>query len=784
MIKLAMRLFLLFSLLSIVVPQKAIMDYSDYGWAVFLNRIGENKTAKETLLKHKDKDLFYYNKLGEFEGINYKKALFYFKKGEKFDSAEPIILKNIGKTYFFLFFKSKKNSDINNAKRYFKRYLKIDKTDFFVNYLYGESLKYSGEITKGVEYLINAYQINPSATRILKDIIRIKLSLKDYFWVILKYKQFKLLNYLSAEELDNVLEFIEQLKIKSTDKNYNNIRQFLNAIKPEGNLNILKRLIIINFKNKNYSKVVNLYVKNKKLFEEIKPPVIERFYLFSLYYSENYYEFSKEVNRRIKENPDSEFLRYLLSRYYYRFGYKKLPFIYIRNIDKPSFISDDFYNDYKTLVETNYWLFKKDSGKIEKILSRFSSNNIKKSSLLLKINLLKAALFVNEEQIIKSLLKENNRYLHLIYLCKKRKPEDILKQINLNKKEAITILNELVNNGRIKVLYDILNKIDKQTIKPEQFNFYLGRYYERSGKYKKAYKYYKKTIEKNNSISYLNYYVYFSLMHDYKIKNREKIIERFIKEGKSAAVYDTLGLLLIKSNKKRKGEKYLLKAYIFTPEDKLIKMHLADYYYSIENYKKALYFYEKSEEGESFTDEYIQNIKRIKSRLKELKKIDFNIENYFGLYSVKIYLRGKVTPLRLKLKYDNNHLLLSFYHFPMTKMADIYTNGSTYFINYKDKRFYEGQFGNIIENIIGININKEDILNLFGIKEGINFIPYKDIEISSYKEGFPERIEIKGGNIRIRIKLLKFNTKKKIIIKQPDTDKFNEVFDIREVLGE
>ena len=784
MIKLAMRLFLLFSLLNLMVPQKVIMDYSDYGWAVFLDKVGEHRAAKDILLKHKEKDQFYYNKLGEFERVNYDKSLYYFKKGERIDPAEPVIIKNMGKTYFFLFFKTKKNSDIENAKKYFKRYLKTDKTDFFVNYLYGESLKFTGEITKGVEYLINAYQVNPSS-RILKEIISIKLSLKDYFWIILKYKQFKLFDYLSEKELDKILEFIERLKIKTTDKDYDKIKQFVNAVKPNGNLNILKKLIIINFKNKNYSKVVNIYRKNKKLFEETKPPSIVRFYLFSLYYSENYYELSKEINKRFRENPDSAFLKYLLSRYYYRLGYKKLPFIFIRNIEKPSFISDEFYNDYKTLVKIRYWLAEKDRNKLKNILTRvMKSGKIKKSSLLLKINILKAALFINEERVIKNLLKENNRYFKIIYLCNNSKSDDILRYIESNKREATVVLNELINNGRIGILNDILKKIDKQTLKPEQYDFFTGRYYELSGKYKKAYKYYEKTIDKNSSLSYLNYYTYFSLQHNFKIKHKEEIIDKFIKEGKTAAVYDTLGLLLLKANQKRKGEKYLLKAYIFTPEDKLIKMHLADYYYSIENYKKALYFYKKSFEGECFTDEYNQNRERIKKRVKELKKMDFNLDNYYGLYSVKIYSQGKVNPLRLKIKYDGNHLLLSFYHFPMTKMADIYTNGDTYFINYREKRFYEGRFSGILENIIGIDINKDDILNLFGIKAGINFIPYKEIEINSYKKGFPEKIEIKGENIRIRIKLLKFNIKRKIIIKQPNTDNFNEVFDAMEVIGE
>ncbi len=784
MIKLAMRLFLFFSILSFIVPQKIITDYSDYGWAVFLNQIGKTDIAKQTLLKHKNKDVFYYNKLGEFEGVNYKKALYYFKKGEKIDPAEPLILKNLGKTYFFMFFKSKKSSDITDAKKYLKRYLKTNKNDFLMNYIYGESLKFTGEITKGVDYLVKAYMLNPSATRILKEIINIKLSLKDYLWFILNYKQYKLLNYLNSQNIGKILGFISDLKLKSSDKNYKKIQQFIDTIKPEGDLNILKKLVVINFKNRRYSKVIELYRKNINLFEQTPQFSITRFYLFSLYYSKNYYDFSKEVNKRFKKNPDSDFYKYLLSRYYYTLGYIKLPYIYIKDIEKPVFISDNFYRDYESLVKIRYYLLKKDTRMLRKILTDFDMKKIRRASVLLKASILKASLFTNNTTLLKSILQDKNHFLKLIYIINTKTPDEIIDYIKSYPKFIPNILNELVNGKRFSVLHQVLKNIDKKLINDKLYNFYTGRYFEHLGKYKKAYKYYKKAIKENPSLSYLNYYTYFSLINNYKIQNQKYIIERFIKEGNSAAVFDTLGLLLIKDGKLKKGENYLLKAYILTPQDKLIKMHLADFYYKIENYKRALYFYKSSSEGECFTDEYKANIERIKKRIKRLEKINFNIKNYSGLYSIKIYINGKSNPLRLKIKYNGDNLLLSFYHFPMTKMADIYVDGDTIFINHRDKRFYEGEIGDILKNIIGINIDKNDILKLLGIKEGIVFLPYNDIEVSSYKKGLPEKIEIKGGKIRVRIKLIKYDKKTPVIIKKPNTNNLNEVFDIKEVLGE
>jgi len=778
-----MKFILLFSILNLLIPQKTVNNHFNYSWAVFLNEIGEKQAAKKVLEKSEAKNIFYYIKLGEFEEDNFDKTIEYFKKAESIDENNKTVLKNLGRVYFFRFVQEHEGDDLNKAKNYLHKYLELEPDDFLANYLYGETQRFSGNIKEAIKYFLKSYSLNPGAVRIVKQVLLLKISENDFDWILKNYKKYKLDRFLSEKIGNDILSNLENKDKKFLLAHKKFLYSFLSDIVSLNKRKLTKKAVIIYFKCDDYRKVISIYKRN---FVDNGNPVLNKLYIFSLFSLEENITLVRELKRGLKEDKSNNFINYIFSRYYYRYGYKKLPYCYLKKVEGGiAFINKTFLEKYRLNIKLSYYLVEGNKKKLEANLNLIKESEIKELHKNTKIKILRAAIFLKRKNLIKRLV--NNSYeFKAIYLANNGKLEDIIKFIEEHPEVVVTFLSELSYLKDTTKLLPVITLSKKNNIGKELYYFYYGRYYELSGYNKKALKYFKKACFNSKNLFLTNYYLYFAALNDFKIKNLDEAVEALLKEN-SPFYYDTIGYVLMKEKKYNKAEEYLLKAYRLCPEDIEIKFHLAEFYFEIENYRKALYFYNNSLKGEKISDDLkIEELKtKIRERINFLREFVYEVEEFYGLYSVKLRTENRNSSFRMKILFDKGETILKLYHFPMSKFSEIYKSNSDFIlINFKTNKYFKGKFDHILQSILGVKIDEGDILDVLGIKNEEVFVEYEVIKTLSYEKGIPSEILITGQDVLLKLNLLKYEVNKDRDINKTRTDKYKREYLISKVFDE
>ncbi len=778
-----MKIVLWLNFLFLLSPLKNIDIYFNYGWATFLENIGKPEQAKIILLKEKNKDFFYYLKLGELELTDYDKAIEYFKKAEKINHENPRLLKDLGKTYFFKFMKGNKEEDLENAKKYLSLYLKIDPEDFLLNYFYGETLKYSGLYKESIDYLSKAFSINKNITAIFDEIAQLKLVVRDLNWLEENFKKIgnpdikeKVANFI----LDKILPFKKKELLKESEKYSALAENFFNL----KNREIKEKSLKLLFRIGAYKRIIELIKKDKNFFEN--SIAAKRFYLFSLFYNKDFKELLILLKNNLIKGEDLSFTNYLLSRYYFALRCYRPAFYYLNREELPSFISPEFLKIFSFDVRLSFYLESEDIDKLKILLKKIPDFKILSETLKLKI--FKAALLTGNQNIT-NLLKDSSKKEKIIYLIFLNSDVDKIKRVvGDDKTLADFTVKSFFEYNRIEKINRFINSYPASFFDKQYYYFIRGRYFERKGRFKRAFYYFKKSAEENlERLKYLNYYVYFALIHNFKVKNIKDLIER-LEKSKSAGIQDTVGYYYYRKEDYKKAEHYFKEALSILAEDVEIKLHLADLYFKIENYRKAKALYESAISKTSCPyDKFVRNQAYVLRKLKILKKAVPKINSFQGLYSAKVYSNGKVSPFRIKVYYsDSGDFIFKLYYFPMTEFAEFFKKDEDNYIlvNKRNKTFYIGSVSEILKNLISLKASEKELLYYLGIKYDPSFEQQNDkIKVDSYEKGFPKKVEIRSGPILLKLKLLKFKINQKKENITPDIKDFREVFSLKECIN-
>ena len=777
-----MKIVLWLNFLFLLSPLKNIDIYFNYGWATFLENIGQPEQAKVILLKEKNKDFFHYLKLGELELTNYDKAIEYFKKAEKINSKNPRLLRDLGKIYFFKFMKGNKGEDLENAKKYLSMYLKIDPEDFLLNYFYGETLKYSGLYREAIDYLSKAFSINKNITAIFDEIAQLKLVVQDLNWLEENYKKIgnpdikeKVANFI----LDKLLSLKKEEALKESDKYSALVKNFFSLKIKEIKEKSLKLL----FRIGDYEKIIELLKKDKNFFEN--SIAAKRFYLFSLFYNKDFKELLTLLKNNLIRGEDLSFTNYLLSRYYFALGCYRPSFYYLNRGELPSFISPRFLDIFSFDVKLSYYLESENIEKLETLLRNIP--DLKTLLEPLKLKIFKAALLIDNKDLI-SRLKDSSKKTRIIYLIFLKADADRIKEVVGDNKTLVEFtIKSFIEYKQIEKIKKFINLYPASFFDKQYYSFVLGRYFEEKGKFKRAFNHFKKSAEENiERLKYLNYYVYFALVHNFKVKDIKDLIKK-LEKSNSAGIQDTVGYYYYKNEDYKKAEYYFKEALSILSEDVEIKLHLADLYYKIENYRRAKVLYESVISKTSCPyKKFVRKQAYVLKKLKQLKKAVPKINSFQGLYSAKIYNNGKVSPFRIKVYYsDSGEFIFKLYHFPMTEFAEFFKKDEDNYvlINKKNKTFYIGKVDEILKKLINLKASEKELLYYLGIKYEPSFEQNNKIKVDSYEKGFPKKIEIKADSVFLKLKLIKYklNLKKENIT--PDIKDFREVFSLEECLN-
>ena len=773
-----MRIVLFFNLLLLLNPVKNLNLYFNYGWATFLENIGEVEKAREVLLKTENKDFFYYVKLGELETIDYEKAINYFKKAEKINGSNKRLLKDMGKVYFFKFMKEGRGEDLENAKKYFSLYLEKVPDDFLSTYFYGEALKYSGKYERAIKILSKAYSLNTKIKAIFDEITLLKLKLKDYDWLLSNFKKInsnEIKERVAKYILDNAIN-----KKKGELLKYENLYiPIIESTIPLGKLDLIEEGLRLWFKMGEYEKIAK-FIENNKLIE--KSMGIKRFYLFSLFYSKKFRKLLPLLKESLSKSEDLPFTHYLLARYYFVFGCYRASHFYLHRRELPSFINPDFLKIFSFDVDLSYFLETQNKEKLKELLNE--KKNFSKFSDSLKFKIFKAALLVENQEIINS-LKNHSEKFKLLFIIKTDCNLNKLKNFIIQKRTLIPfVFKTLLEFNKTECMKKLISSLPQKILKNSYRFFLYGRYYEEKNKTTKALAFFKRAIEEEpENKNYINYYVYYALTKNAKIKGIKEYIE-ILKKSESPAIQDTVGYFFYKKGDFKKAEKYFKKALEVLSEDVEIKIHLADLYFKIQNFRKAKITYESVLSKTSCP--YKKIIKRqayVFSKLRKLKTFVKKVNSFQALYSAKIYVNKKISPFRIKLYYERDKkFILKLYRFPMTEFAELYKSDDNYvLLNKRKKLFYIGTFKEIMNFLIGLKTTEKEFLYYLGINYDYNLeYENKYIKIDSYNQGFPKKIEVKKGDFLLKIKLLKFKVNQPKSYKQPKLDNYKEVFNIKE----
>jgi len=777
-----MRIVLFLNFLLLLNPVKNLNIYFNYGWATFLENIGEVEKARETLLKVGNKDFFYYIKLGELETIDYEKAIKYFKKAEEINGDNKRLLRDMGKVYFFKFMKEGRGEDLENAKKYLSLYLEKVPDDFLSTYFYGEALKYSGKYEEAVNILFKSYSLNTKVKAIFDEITLLKLKLKDYGWLLSNFKKINS-NEIKGKVAASLLDTAINKKKKDLLKEIDLYSPIVESTVLGGNVELIEKGLRLWFKMGEHEKIAK-FIEENRLIE--KSLGIKRFYLFSLFYNKKYRKLLPLLKESLSNNEDLPFTDYFLARYYFVFGCYRASHFYLHRGELPSFINPEFLKIFSFDVDLSYFLETQNKEKLKELLN--GKKDFSKFSDSLKLKIFKAALIVGKEEIINS-FKDNSEEFRALFIINTDCDLKKLKNLMLSKKALIPfVFKTLLEFNKTEYVKRLILSLSPKVLKNSYRFFLYGRYYEKKNKITKSLYYFKKAIEEEpDNISYINYYVYYALTKNEKIKGIKKYIEN-LKKSESPAIQDTVGYFYYKEGDFKKAEKYFKKALEVLSEDVEIKLHLADLYFRTQNYREAKTTYESVLSKRSCPyKKFVKKQAYILSKLRKLKTLVKKVNSFQALYSAKIYVNKKISPFRIKLYYERDkRFILKLYRFPMTEFAELYKSGDNYvLLNKRKKLFYIGSFKEIMNFLIGLKTSEKEFLYYLGINYDYNLeYENKYIKVDSYNQGFPKKIQVKKGDFLLRIKLLKFKINQPKAYNPPRLDKYKEVFDMKECFNE
>ncbi len=789
--KVLLSLLLLFSLLSLYPNTQNVSysskKFSDYSYAVFLHEIGEINKAISLLEPYKnDPEILIL--LAKFTLNDPYRALDYLNTAQKIlKSPTPELLLLKMKVLYFLYLKENTKSYLAEAEKILDLISNHYEDSLDFNYTAGEIKKYLKKYESAIVYFEKALFLSNTPLSIYRILLPLYAVEKNYIKFTSTLLKLLSNDAISVNELSYITDNLSQDVDDFDDESFKNLREIAKlTLKKWGyKKEPLEIALKLFFYSAEFEEISKIYENYKNLifsyFKDSQP--LLTIISISLEQTSRFDEFSKLY---LKLSAPPPYLKIIMAKNALKRGYYKTSKKIFEKIPedflKRSPLWETLY--YSSLI--NYYIKTKNKSQLIKTLSRIENSKKIKDSL--SFELFKAYLFVDETEKAVKTINTNKELKEFIPLLLKK---DFKKTLPLFKKDNLMLFLQYS-----EALFQIKNynyTLFLETIKqklPKYHYYYLkGNVELKNGNYKKAINYFKKAFSLKKIPFYLNSYLYVSLLYGEIPQIKEEDLFLLL-EGKNPSYLDTYGYYLIKKKKFKSSLPYLFKAYYIMPYSGEIISHIAEAYYHLENYNTSSYYLQKALESE-FIDKmeykiFLSKYGKIKHKISDYREF-FN--NGVLLFSIKERKPVK-NSFRISVRfYESNPFKISIYGGFMKKVSEIYLKSSgknAIIINLKTKKFFTGDFEEIVKKTLGIKISYDDFKKL--VKGEENF-EKKDCEIiiKSYKKGFPAYALVKfkenSKEFIFRIKLLK-NKKLNPKPKLPSFEKFDESTSIEEIFHE